>query len=263
MTALTTLNFVEGMPLIALPDLQAAIEDASGETVKRVLWQAGRLLYAIERANTPARKILGHVLNEVKRRKLHLEWGYPGWGDFLDDMPKLAFVSRRVAEEAMEWANSELMGELEPAQLAALPLTNARMLVKAERAAKAAGASISPEVIEKATTMKPSEFRREMSAEEGMTVKVWVKDKAAGAEIERIMKVLAGLSRPAAKQFADFLESAVLAAYAGDGPDNKIDAVLGYLATSIPVAIKEEGDQALRQWVNGVHDAAWNAEDRA
>lgn len=256
----TTIRLASDAAMIEVPDWQAKLRNASADKVKDILRDAGRFLQAIENAGTPARKALGHVLVETRERKLHLEWGYDGWMGFMEDMPKLAFVSTRTSYEAIEMAESEAIGSLDTEKLAALPLTNARTIVKVEKAQKAAGRKLDPGVIEQAVALRPKDFRREVSAEEGATVRVWVADKAAAGEIERIVKVLAGATPQAAKAFADFLESAELVAYAGNGADSKIDAILGYLATAVPVAIKQEGDQAIREWVNGISDAAYAAQ---
>jgi len=260
MTVQTTIKLVPDAAALVLPDWQAKLHRAAPDAVKGILREAGRFLQAVENAGTPARKALGHVLAETKQRKLHLEWGYDGWGAFMDDMPALAFVATRTAYEAIEMAESEAIASLDPERLAALPLTNARTIVKVEKAQKASGKKLDPGIVEQAVTLRPRDFRREVSAEEGATVRVWVPDKAAAGQIERILKVLAGASAEAAKAFADFIESADLVAYAGEGPDNRIDAILGYVATHVAAGIRQEGDEATRQWVNGVSDAAFGAQ---
>ncbi len=65
-----------------------------------------------------------------------------------------------------------------------------------------------------------------MGASRGYNMAVWVEDKRAGRQIQRIAEALRNATEDAARNFADFLECVDVTKRAGDGIDNKIDLIL-------------------------------------
>jgi hypothetical protein len=197
----------------------------------------------------------------VRERQLHLEWGFDGWMKYLEYLDSRNLGAPRTAHEAVEMASCPQIRGLGASEMDSLPLTNARLLVRAWRAASASGKAIPEEVVRQALELRPRDFRREVSAEEGAAVRVWVADKAAAGPIERVCRVLATASPDAIVALADWLESDELVAVAGGGGDNLIDCVLGYITTTVREGIVEEAEQGTREWVNGVPYEAYYAQE--
>ena len=88
----------------------------------------------------------------------------------------------------MELAKSQTLKEISPEDRAEIPLSNARTLVRLEKATPKRRLPV--ETIQKAKTMPNDEFRREVGASRGYNMAVWVEDKRAGRQIQRIAEAL-------------------------------------------------------------------------
>jgi hypothetical protein len=214
----------------------------------------GEVFGRIAKAELAARMCCGRVLLTIKTEKL---WkGFVGdddtWYDFVTEvLPDQFKISTRVAYEAMEFANSKTLTNLPQAELAQIPISNAKTLVRIEKAG-----TPKPEVIEEAKTTPPRDFKAKHSVETGAMVSKYIKDPDAVPHWRRILDALGGLTPEAAERFANFLESDDLGQRAGDGPDNKIDCILG--------VIEIEWQNEEEAYASGeVHQQGQHAEEEA
>lgn len=184
--------------------------------------------------------LFGRVLLEVQDRDL---WRgrWATWGAFLKDgVPAYLGRSGRTANDMMNLARSPALTSLPPAEVAKIAsVGNAKRVARLERS----GAPITPAVIQMAQEQTTQEFHRKTGASVGTKVQVWIADPAAAAAMQRLVDTLAGASAPAIQGLVDLLTSDRLTGYAGAGAENRLDAILGAVVTSV----QEDLDYAVPQ----------------
>lgn len=207
--------------------LSADPEAVGAEQAQAMLQQLADTIRELARRELESRLFLGRLLLGVQDRGLFMDMkpAYATWTDFLEQgFPTITGLRVRTAYDAMELAKSQTLKEISPEDRAEIPLSNARTLVRLEKATPKRRLPV--ETIQKAKTMPNDEFRREVGASRGYNMAVWVEDKRAGRQIQRIAEALRTASEDAARNFADLLESIDVTKRAGDGIDNKIDLIL-------------------------------------
>ena len=199
----------------------------SAEQAQTMLKEIGATFRELARKELESRLELGRLLIAIQDRTLWkgMKPAYSTWSDFLaEGFPKITGLRTSTAYDAMELAKSETLKEISPEERAEIPLSNARTLVRLERAAPKRRLPV--ETIRKARTMPNAEFRREVGVSRGYPVQVWVADKAVGRQVQRIAEILRNATEDAVRSFADFLGSDDIGKRTGDGIDNKIDLIL-------------------------------------
>lgn len=217
-----------------LPTTEKALRALGPLDAKQILEELGDREAQVAALQTNLRFALGMLLLTIQDTRMfesHHLGGFKDWTAFLEKgFPELTNLRSSTAAEAMRLAKSKTLRALPPDERGKIPLTNAKQLVRLENGAPEA---VTPEVVTKAQQERPRDFSRAIGAAQGVEVKVWVKDPAAAVAIERIMRQLATLSKEAAEGFAEFLETATLVGYAGNGADNRVHAILGHVQTSM------------------------------
>ena len=215
----------EAVPItIALCADPAGVSAVQAQTM---LVEIAATIRELSRKELDSRLALGRLLVEVQDRTLWREMRptYATWSDFLEEgFPKITGLQTRTAYGAMELAKSRTLRDMTPEDRAQIPLSNARTLVRLEKTDPRG--LLAAETIQKAKNLSNAEFRSEIGASKGYVVRVWVSDRPAGRQIQRIAENFRHTTEDAARAFADFLESDDIGKRTGDGIDNKIDLIM-------------------------------------
>ncbi len=207
--------------------LRADPTGVSAEQAQAMLVKIGATIRELSRRELDSRLALGRLLVEVQHGTLWREMrpAYRTWSEFLEEgFPKITGLQTRTAYGAMELAGSRTLEEISLEDRAEIPLSNAKTIVQLEKANPQR--RLPAETIQKAQTLPNAEFRREVGVSRGYNVQVWVPDKAAGRQLQRIAENFRHVTEDAARAFADFVESVDIAKRAGDCIDNKIDLIM-------------------------------------